>query len=140
MAFGDDYANIFRDEEARKQFTSDIPKTASTLASTAMSHFHSILDAASLVFGNSIIDAVSLDSIRLCSLIAPQDLGSFIKDKKITLSAIHKKSVHDLTVEKVSDYVNSLDRKSLLKTIDVMFAICKPQPSYKPMADYEYDR
>lgn len=45
-----------------------------------------------------------------------------------------------LLKSKLDAHLNGLERDSLLKRSDVLFAVCHPPAGFRPIRDYEWDR
>lgn len=110
------------------------------MAENQLRMFRAAVEAASLVFAQSILDSAAMDYLRVTSLHNPNDWAEFVDQKQIPLSAVKGRAYDDVLKEKVSQYLETFDRQSLLVKIDKLFQICKPEKGFAPMDDYIFDR
>jgi hypothetical protein len=96
------------------------------------------VDAASLVFMHSALDAAVTDLCRVCSLVASQDWEPFISKQKVSLEEVKAIGYADLLGSRLTTHLESLSRESLLKRIDRLFELCRPSTTTRP--GYAFDR
>jgi hypothetical protein len=111
-----------------------------SMAENQLKMFKTAIDAASLVFAHSVVDSSLLDFLRVTVAHNHLDWSAFVDDKQIAVSAVQGKTYDDIVKDKVREYVESLDRQSLLMKIDRMFQVCRPPAGFEPMNDYKFDR
>ena len=97
------------------------------------------VDAASLVFMHSALDASVQDLCLVCSLAAPNDWEPFIVEQKVSLSDVKAADFETLFNQRLSQHVEALERNSLVKRVDRLFQLCKPS-GYYSRPGYSYDR
>ena len=97
------------------------------------------VDAASLVFMHSTLDASVQDLCLVCSLAAPNDWEPFIAGQKVSLSDVKATDFETLFNQRLSQHVAALERDSLVKRVDRLFKICRPSSDYSRLG-YSYDR
>jgi hypothetical protein len=97
-------------------------------------------DAASIIFGHAILDAALFDFCTACAILAPFDWLRFIGSRKITLDELHKHPELDLLGDILVAALEELERESLLKKADRLYALCQPPAGHQGVIDYTYDR
>jgi hypothetical protein len=113
---------------------------AKKIAMLRVKQFGVIVDAASLVFAHSILDAAAFDLCRVTALIDINPWVELVSARKISLSALKTDSYETIARAQVNAYLEDLERKSLIEKIDRLFGICKPRNGISPYAEYNYDR
>ena len=97
------------------------------------------VDAASLVFMHSALDASVQDLCLVCSLAAPNDWEPFLAKQKVLLSDVKAADFETLFTQRLSQHVAALERDSLVKRVDRLFQVCRPSGNYS-RSGYSYDR
>ena len=97
------------------------------------------VDAASLVFMHSALDASVQDLCLVCSLAAPNDWEPFIAEQKVSLSDVKTADFETLFNQRLSQHVAALERDSLVKRVNRLFQVCRPSGDYS-RPGYSYDR
>lgn len=110
------------------------------ITATAVSNARKAIDAASLVFAQSMLDDSAWSYCRVCALIAPQDWEPFVEAKKIDFAAVLSKSSDAIRDELVQVALSQLERESLLKKVDMLFRLCNPPKDFAPIDNYIFDR
>ena len=110
------------------------------LTETTMSNAHRAIDAASLVFAQSMLDDCALSYCRVCALISPEDWETFFEAKKIKFSSVRSESFQTIRNELVKAKLDQLARESLLSKVDILFILCRPPKDFAPMRNYVFDR
>jgi len=105
-----------------------------------LANFSHAVDAAALVFMHAALDAAVSDLCRVTALLAPGDWETFLEDQKVTLSQLKGTTYDALLAAKLETHLDALDRESLLKRVDRMFALCRPPKDFDPMRNYTFDR
>jgi hypothetical protein len=133
---------------ATKLFTGAWPPRADpefliqALTKHSATTFSSALDAATLIFADSVLDSAALDWCRVCALAAPDDFLPLIDQKKVTLADVQAAtSFAELRATALQGYLDSLDRAPFLKKLDLLFSLCRPSPTFVGLdTNYRYDR
>jgi hypothetical protein len=120
-------------EELKKVMRTGLTESAVTNAKAA-------IDAASLVFAQSVLDDSALSFLIVCSLARPSDWESIIAEKRVSFASYSEKSPEGVRSEMIQEKLEHLERESLLKKVDLLFTLCKPPKGFAPIKDYEYDR
>ncbi len=98
------------------------------------------IDAASLVFAQSVLDDCAWAYLKVCSLARAADWEPIIADRKVSFSEYHGKSRETIRDEMIQDKLQHLERESLLRKVDLLFQLCTPPKDYLPINNYAYDR
>jgi antitoxin HicB len=114
-----------------------IPKATKVYAAAT---FQSALDAASLIFAHSVLDSAAFDWCRVCAVARPDDLIRYIDQRRVPLSELRETSFEQLRARELTQYLEALERESLLKKMDIIFAACRPSPKFVGVRKYHYDR
>jgi len=96
------------------------------------------VDAASIVFAHSILDACVFGYLTVTSLASPDLWEQYVLKKKIELSDFKNKSYKKVRDEKIQKFLTELERKSLLYKLDLLHNIAPP-PAEKISDTYKYD-
>ena len=135
----DDFKHFLKDPEV---FFRDGHDKALIQAMTqaAVGSFEQSLDAASLVFAHSILDAALHDCLRISALAAPEDWMQFVGKRNVALNEIGKKSSAEHLREAIAGELDRLERESLLKKVDRLFQLCKPKKQIYLTNGFRFDR
>jgi hypothetical protein len=114
-------------------------KMADEMSEMTLKQAQIAVDAASLIFGHSVLDGAALDYCKVCALIAPDDWAESVDKKTVELRELRSHSYSDLLRDRLDKFLEDLDQKPLAKKIDLLFQRCKPPVGWKPLRDYEYD-
>lgn len=100
------------------------------------------VDAASLVFGHSILDYCVNECCRISASAGLGDWEPRVAGRKVALSGVKDRDYGILLREMVSTYVEEQTRRTSLATrIDVLNKICQPVPAFKfDTQPYKYER
>jgi hypothetical protein len=139
MKRGPDYDKLFLDKTA---FFSAIPseKMVEKLTEITISQAQMAADAASIIFAHSFLDGAAFDFCRVTALAAPRDWESLLDQRQIKLSDVRESNYEQILRNKLDEYFEQLERESLLKKIDSLFAKCKPPEQWNPMRNFVFDR
>jgi hypothetical protein len=140
-ATAEEYAHLFVDggrETLMK--VGFFKKAAQEMTTVAVSTFEGISDAASLIFAHSVLDSAVLDWCRVCAIAEPDDLMPYIEKKRVTLSHVKESSFYELRDNEIKEFFISLERESVIRKLDTIFALCRPPQNFTGMPDYRYDR
>jgi hypothetical protein len=114
-------------------------KMAEFFASQSLRHARASVDAASLVFAHSVLDANAFDYLRVTALAAPKDWLPDVQNKQVSLEDVLRLKSDELFHQALKKRLEQLERESLITKIDVLFARCQPPPKWSPMTDYQFD-
>jgi hypothetical protein len=131
---------ILKDKQEADEMFGNIEVLGGNMAKYQLEQFIASVDAASLIFAHSILDSVALDYCRCSALVSSSDWQIFIENKQVSLGEIRDSSYENIIRNKIDDYINSLDRESLLIKADKLFQVCKPPAKFSPLKNYSYDK
>lgn len=134
------HEDLFIDKQKAFESLSGVEGLGANMAQDQLNSYKASVDAASLIFAHSIIDNAALNYCRCCALANPNDWEKFVEKRKLSLEEIKKLSVDEILSKKVHEYIDSLDRESLLLKADRLFQICQPPAGFSPLHNYAYDR
>ena len=134
------HENLFIDKQKAFENLGGIEALGTKMAQDQLKNYKASVDAASLIFAHSIIDNAALNYCRCCALANHNDWDKFVEKKKISLEELKKLSIDEIFSKKVYEYIDSLDRESLLLKADRLFQICQPPSGFTPLHNYAYDR
>jgi hypothetical protein len=139
MLRGNEYDKIFIDKSA---FFKETPpeKLVEIMTEETVRHAQVAVDAASIVFAHSFLDGAAFDYCRVTALVAPRDWESALDQKQIKLSEAREMAYEQVLKKKLDEFLEQLERESLLKKADLLFARCKPPEKWSPMSTYTYSR
>jgi len=119
-------------ESVKRMLQEEMTKATVASARTA-------IDAASLVFAQSILDDCALSYLRVCSLISPEDWDQLFTDRKIAFSSMTR-PIEEIRQTLIADKLGKLGFESLLTKVDLLFQLCTPPRDFAPINNYRYDR
>ena len=136
-----EYADMFIGDGRERLVELGFFETAAqAMTENAVSIFNFVSDASSLIFAHSVLDSAALDWCRVCAIAEPDDIMPYIEKKRIALSEMKDASFAQLRDNAISEFFISLERDSLIKKLDTIFAVCRPPHDFVGMHDYRYDR
>lgn len=96
------------------------------------------IEASSIVFAHSILDATALDYCETVSILKPESWADRVSSRQFALNDIKTASYGELLQRAIKKSLEEFDKKSLLQKIGLLFALCRPDPAWQPMSDYKY--
>ena len=127
------YDEVFKDRKAAVEFFGGPAKMAVMTAAQEIQKYSRIVDAASLVFLHSAVDASVSDLCRVTLLLDPASWESYVLSQTVTLGEAKMVGVASLTSGKLDGHLKSLERQSISKRIERLFAVCKPEDDFAPV-------
>jgi hypothetical protein len=106
---------------------------------TALMNADAAIDAASLVFGHSIIDDCALAYCRVCALAKPEDWEPIFEKRTVTFQTLMSRSKDEIRMEMIEARLKELERGPLLTKIKTLLSLCKPARDYSPIGGYTFD-
>jgi hypothetical protein len=111
------------------------------MTASQMSVFNLSVDAASLVFMHSTLDASVQDLCAICAIVAPADWERLVGNQKVSLAEVRADGYAALLDKRIAKHLHVLSRQSLVKRVDRLFELCKPTAaSSRPGYSYDRDR
>jgi hypothetical protein len=133
------YDQYFLDRKGAVAFLGGPEKMGSNMTAKQLHLFNAAVDAASLVFVHSAVDAAVSDLCRVTYIIDPSRWRPFVEAQKVSLSEIGSTTPGDVWKMKLDAHVAALEKESLRKRTDRLFAICKPDRTFDPIGNFQYD-
>ncbi len=106
---------------------------------TALKNADAAVDAASLVFGHSIIDDCALEYCRVCALAKPEDWEPIFEKRTVTFQTLMSKGKDEIRMDLIEARLKELERGPLLMKIKTLLSLCKPAGDYSPVGGYKFD-
>ena len=133
------YDKFFKDRKGAVAFLGGPAAIGSLITSKQVSLFNAAVDAASLVFVHSAVDAALSDLCRVTYLIDPSRWRPFVESQKVALSDLHATSTEELWNSRLEAYLTALERESLRKRTERLFGVCTPPREFDPIGNFKYD-
>lgn len=130
---------FFIDKQGALNSIGGVEALGSKMAQDQLKNYKASVDAASLIFAHSILDNAVWNYCKCCALVSHIDWQKFVTGKKFTLDEILQESKDELLARKVNEYVESLDRESIIAKAQKLFEICQPPAGFSPLHNYNYD-
>jgi hypothetical protein len=130
----------FKDRKGAVEFFGGPEKMGASSTRAQLGQFTRAIDAASLIFIHSAVDAALSDLCQVALLLGPAEWEVCITNQKASIAELRKQGLEALVNSKLQTYVDALARESLLKRADVLFRICKPVADFAPVGGYSFDR
>ncbi|MBU1363305.1 MAG: hypothetical protein KKE51_05715 [Gammaproteobacteria bacterium] len=126
----------------RDQFIRDgmHQKMPQLMTESAVAEFRRTLNASTLVFSHSILDAAIFDCVRICALAAPAEWSEQLANRKVALGDVAKRPYSEFLSEAIEIEVSRLERESLLAKVDRVFQVCRPQKQEYLTTGFRFDR
>ena len=112
---------------------------AASITSRTLDNSRASVDAASLVFAHSYLDAIASDYLRVTALASPDDWMEDLLAKNVSLRDLLQSGPDSVLAEKLEKHLSDLEFKSLMTKINVLFARCRPPGAWSPMENYAFD-
>ena len=112
---------------------------AEALTQKNMNQAKASIEGACLVFAHSMLDGAAIDLSRVTALLAPEDWEQDVEKKQLPLADIRKAPYGELLGSVLEKHMNDLEKESLLRKIDRLFARCKPPDGGSVGEEYKYD-
>lgn len=110
------------------------------MTDTALTQANAAIDAASIVFAQSILDDCAMAYCKVCALAKPTDWESQLDNRKVNFSQLREKPYENLRQDLIDGRLAQLERESLITKIDLLFNLCQPPRDFDPIGNYVYDR
>lgn len=98
-----------------------------------------LLNAATILFGHSMVDGSAFDYCCVTALHAPNDWEPELSNKQVPLSLVRELPIEEILRRKLDDALKDLEMKSLRDKIDRLHARCQPKKGWSPIHGYVFD-
>ena len=123
---------LFLDKKGALEAIGGIETMGKLMTEQNISQFQDAIDAASLIFAHSILDGVALEYCRTIALASPSSWEAFVDQKRIKLQDFRGSTYDNILKTKIEEFLQALDRESLLTKVDRLFAVCQPPEGFAP--------
>ena len=137
---GSELDKLFLDKPSFLAWAGGLDGMAQRMTSGQVSSFRSTIDAASVVFIHSAVDAAVSDLCEVSAVHAPADWDPWLANKRVSLSRTRGESYESLRASELNMALETLKRESLLKRVDRIFALCQPSANLELIHGYLFDR
>lgn len=96
--------------------------------------------SASLVFAHAVFEECVSDCLKVCFSAAPRDWLSTVTNKKVSFGELSESGLLPLQKQSIQDFVNGLERQSLLKKLQIFFQVVRPSENPSRIRDYQYSQ
>ena len=134
------YNNFFINKQEFIENFPDRTKFAEYSMKKDIIAYNNYIAEACIIFTHSILNSVVYSFCRVLSLIVPNKWEYYVEKKKIQLLNIKDNSYDKILQEKVKEYINQLERESILRKIDIILEICKYKEGINPDNKFNYNR
>jgi hypothetical protein len=97
------------------------------------------IDAASLVFAQSILDDAAWSYLKVCATADPAAWEYMFENKQVSVKDFKTKAFEQVRADFIEDRLKQIGRESLLTKISLLFKLCSPPKDYAPMNNYQYN-
>lgn len=135
------FANIFSHNQAELQDGS-YRKRVGGVVTSELENVLARTAAASLVFAHSVFEDCVYGLLKIAVLVGRDDWLPFVEKKQITVADLQKFSRDEILCREIDDCFNKMERQSVLKKLDALFAVIGDGVinNHQPMPTYKYDR
>ncbi len=140
MAYDPSNEELFKDRSEFLKFVGGVEGLAAKASEDQIGTYNRAIDAASLIFAHSVIDAVAFDLCVVTSLVAPERWESRIEKQTASLADMKSLGYEGLMKKKIRSALEDLEKRSLLDKADQIFRICQPAPGQRIVRLFDYDR
>jgi len=131
---------MFVDKEKFIKATGGAAGYGAAVTAQEIAKLRSSVDAASLVFMHSALDAAVSDLCRITGLVARSDWESYLKDKKVPLGEVAALGYDRLLERALDGFFQAFERESIIRRVDRLLELCKPSAGCEPVKGYKFDR
>jgi hypothetical protein len=129
---------VYDVDQFRKTFPKE--KFAEAIAKQSTEMTTNLINAATILFGHSMMDAAVFDFCRVTALHAPDDWKVEVSNRQVPLSKLREQPLETIEAAKLNEFLADLEMKSLAEKIDRLHARCRPKNNWSPMVGYVFDR
>jgi hypothetical protein len=131
---------VFIDREAVISALGGLDRIATKTHELRIQRHNEFQKAAGLVFMHSMLDAAASDLLRTCALVARDDWAPLVESKTVTFGNAQTKTADQILRELVEVRLAELEHEPLIKRLDRLHALCRPEPGTRLESGYVYSR
>ena len=132
-----DFRRIFGDAD-KPTDTEVLSFLQTNITQMVLSNASTAIDAASLVFAQSILDDAAWSYLKVCAAADPAAWEYLFENKQVSMKEFKARTFDQLRTGFIEDRIKQLGRESLLTKIGLLFKLCAPPKDYAPMNSYQY--
>jgi len=133
------YNAFFKDREAVVAFFGGPKEMSEKTTAKQLNLFNAAVDAASLVFVHSTVDAAISDLCRVTFLIDPARWHKFVEAQKVSLAILQSKHPDEIVAARLEAHLAALEKESLQKRTERLYEVCRPGREFDPISNFKYD-
>jgi hypothetical protein len=99
-----------------------------------------IIDAISIVYAHSLLDAFLFDLIEIAGEIEPRIILRIRKDKTIKAIELLDNSISDIISTEAKKIIEKWERESIPIKTDLLYMICNPGTDFQTVKDFSFDK
>jgi hypothetical protein len=130
---------ICRDPTDAPKVLAVLREGSSLKASNQVQAHERTIDTASLIFAHAALDAGVSELCWIAALARPEDWADCIAKKKVPISDLEALSPAQIRNRELAEHLRNLERESLPKRVQRLFALCKPNPSAEYVIGFKFD-
>ncbi|MCG8539442.1 MAG: hypothetical protein MJA82_05820 [Clostridia bacterium] len=135
-----EYEKLFLDQSSTLTYLGGLSGVESSITSNQISTFDMTIDATSIVFMHSALDAAVTDLCYLTAKVSPDDWFKYMKRKKASLEEVKDNIFQKVYIEKLDEHLQKIDRESLTDRTSILFALCKPPANFFIKQSYNFKK
>lgn len=136
----EEYESMFIDKEKFIKEIGGVNDFEDLLTTGMMESFDNAVNAASIVFMHSALDAVVTDLCQISALISPDDWFKYIKNKEVSFKKIKSSSYEETYINELDDFIKKIDHKSLIERTQILFSLCQPSKDFQIKSDFSFKK
>lgn len=133
-----EYEDLFINKEQFINEIGDVNKLEDLLTAGMINSFDNAVNAASIVFMHSALDAIVTDLCQVSALIAPDDWFKYIKNKEVSFKKIKNSSYEETYLNELDNFIKKIDNKSLIERTQILFSLCQPSKNFQIKSDFSF--
>jgi hypothetical protein len=131
--------DFFTNREEALAFFGGPDSMAEKMTVRQVAGYQSSVDAASIVFAHSAVDAAVSELCWISALADPTDWEPWINAKKVSLADIQTQEYAILRSQILQTYLEGFERESLITRSNRLFAICRPAESLEIVKGFRFN-
>lgn len=140
LFYSDVYDEYFNDKETVLRTIGTPESMAQAFYKQKYKRVKDSIDAASLVFAHAIIDGLIHELCSITSRILSDKWASKLTKKKVEFEELQMSSPDNIRNRLIDEYIDSLERESLLKKYDIFLSVCNPPNNHQLTNGVKLDR
>lgn len=131
-----DFPSFLKDFDALNDLGAE--GLAALTAKASMVSARAAIDAASLVFAHSIVDASAMGHLRVAAMARPEDWQQFLDKKQWSVSDVRENRYESLFRGLLTETLDHMDRNwSLIRKGERLRQVCRPEKDWQLQLKYD---